>query len=188
MWHRDSLRRTSRCSPSICPASATLRRCRRRRRCAPSLTRAQTTMAEHGHERFHVAGNSLGGGIALHLALDGRALSRRAPSPPSASSRAGSAPSAARLAAHARGPEPIAGRCFTDPAGSVPCGAPSCVNVARARRARLRWTFIATFAGARGRAPAIWARRDTRSTGGARPCLIFRAPPRWPGPKATGCC
>lgn len=33
------------------------------------------TMAALGHERFHVAGNSLGGGIALHLALDGRALS-----------------------------------------------------------------------------------------------------------------
>ena len=32
-------------------------------------------MAGHGHERFHAAGNSLGGGIALHLALDGRALS-----------------------------------------------------------------------------------------------------------------
>jgi pimeloyl-ACP methyl ester carboxylesterase len=32
-------------------------------------------MAEQGHERFHVAGNSLGGGIALHLALDGTALS-----------------------------------------------------------------------------------------------------------------
>lgn len=34
-----------------------------------------TTMAGLGHERFHVAGNSLGGGVALHLALDGRALS-----------------------------------------------------------------------------------------------------------------
>ena len=33
------------------------------------------TMAGLGHERFHVAGNSLGGGVALHLALDGRALS-----------------------------------------------------------------------------------------------------------------
>ena len=32
------------------------------------------TMAELGHERFHAAGNSLGGGVALHLALDGRAL------------------------------------------------------------------------------------------------------------------
>ena len=32
-------------------------------------------MAANGHERFHAAGNSLGGGIALHLALDGRALS-----------------------------------------------------------------------------------------------------------------
>ncbi len=32
-------------------------------------------MAVHGHARFHVAGNSLGGGVALHLALDGRALS-----------------------------------------------------------------------------------------------------------------
>jgi pimeloyl-ACP methyl ester carboxylesterase len=32
-------------------------------------------MAALGHARFHVAGNSLGGGIALHLALDGRALS-----------------------------------------------------------------------------------------------------------------
>jgi pimeloyl-ACP methyl ester carboxylesterase len=33
------------------------------------------TMAGLGHERFHAAGNSLGGGVALHLALDGRALS-----------------------------------------------------------------------------------------------------------------
>ncbi len=32
-------------------------------------------MASLGHERFHAAGNSLGGGVALHLALDGRALS-----------------------------------------------------------------------------------------------------------------
>jgi pimeloyl-ACP methyl ester carboxylesterase len=32
-------------------------------------------MAAQGHERFHVAGNSLGGGIALHLALEGAALS-----------------------------------------------------------------------------------------------------------------
>ena len=32
-------------------------------------------MASLGHERFHVAGNSMGGGVALHLALDGRALS-----------------------------------------------------------------------------------------------------------------
>ena len=32
-------------------------------------------MADQGHSRFHVAGNSLGGAITLHLALDGRALS-----------------------------------------------------------------------------------------------------------------
>jgi pimeloyl-ACP methyl ester carboxylesterase len=38
-------------------------------------------MAAHGHERFHVAGNSLGGGIALALALGGRALSACALSP-----------------------------------------------------------------------------------------------------------
>jgi pimeloyl-ACP methyl ester carboxylesterase len=38
-------------------------------------------MAGRGHERFHVAGNSLGGGIALALALDGRALSACALSP-----------------------------------------------------------------------------------------------------------
>ena len=38
-------------------------------------------MAGRGHERFHVAGNSLGGGIALHLALDGRASSACALSP-----------------------------------------------------------------------------------------------------------
>jgi pimeloyl-ACP methyl ester carboxylesterase len=38
-------------------------------------------MADLGHERFHVAGNSLGGGIALHLALDGRAESACALSP-----------------------------------------------------------------------------------------------------------
>ena len=34
-----------------------------------------TLMRSQGHDRFHVAGNSLGGGVALHLALDGRALS-----------------------------------------------------------------------------------------------------------------
>lgn len=33
------------------------------------------TMAGLGHDRFHAAGNSLGGGVAVHLALDGRALS-----------------------------------------------------------------------------------------------------------------
>jgi pimeloyl-ACP methyl ester carboxylesterase len=38
-------------------------------------------MASCGHPRFHVTGNSLGGGIALHLALDGRALSACALSP-----------------------------------------------------------------------------------------------------------
>jgi pimeloyl-ACP methyl ester carboxylesterase len=38
-------------------------------------------MAGCGHERFHVAGNSLGGGVALHLALSGRALSACALSP-----------------------------------------------------------------------------------------------------------
>jgi pimeloyl-ACP methyl ester carboxylesterase len=38
-------------------------------------------MAGRGHERFHVVGNSLGGAIALHLALDGRALSACALSP-----------------------------------------------------------------------------------------------------------
>lgn len=38
-------------------------------------------MAAHGHQRFHVAGNSMGGGLALHLALDGRALSACALSP-----------------------------------------------------------------------------------------------------------
>lgn len=38
-------------------------------------------MAAQGHERFHVAGNSLGGGIALHLALDGTARSACALSP-----------------------------------------------------------------------------------------------------------
>jgi pimeloyl-ACP methyl ester carboxylesterase len=32
-------------------------------------------MRDQGHERFHAAGNSLGGGISLHLALEGRALS-----------------------------------------------------------------------------------------------------------------
>ncbi len=32
-------------------------------------------MRARGHERFHAAGNSMGGGVALHLALDGRALS-----------------------------------------------------------------------------------------------------------------
>jgi pimeloyl-ACP methyl ester carboxylesterase len=32
-------------------------------------------MAAQGHERFHVAGNSLGGGVALHLALEDRVLS-----------------------------------------------------------------------------------------------------------------
>jgi pimeloyl-ACP methyl ester carboxylesterase len=34
----------------------------------------RASMAARGHVRFHVAGNSLGGGIALHLALDGTAL------------------------------------------------------------------------------------------------------------------
>jgi pimeloyl-ACP methyl ester carboxylesterase len=38
-------------------------------------------MASFGHARFHVAGNSLGGGVALHLALDGRAQSACALSP-----------------------------------------------------------------------------------------------------------
>ncbi len=38
-------------------------------------------MADLGHERFHVAGNSTGGGVALHLALEGRALSACALSP-----------------------------------------------------------------------------------------------------------
>src|SRR6476619_4269027 len=38
-------------------------------------------MAAQGHERFHVAGNSLGGGIALALALDGTAYSACALSP-----------------------------------------------------------------------------------------------------------
>src|SRR4051812_26007877 len=39
------------------------------------------TMAALGHDRFHVAGNSLGGAVALHLALDGTALSACALSP-----------------------------------------------------------------------------------------------------------
>src|SRR6478609_11822348 len=38
-------------------------------------------MAAQGHERFHVAGNSLGGGIALALALDATAYSACALSP-----------------------------------------------------------------------------------------------------------
>lgn len=38
-------------------------------------------MAAEGHDRFHVAGNSLGGGVSLHLALDGRASSACALSP-----------------------------------------------------------------------------------------------------------
>jgi pimeloyl-ACP methyl ester carboxylesterase len=38
-------------------------------------------MAAHGHERFHVAGNSLGGGIALELARTGRARSATGLSP-----------------------------------------------------------------------------------------------------------
>ncbi|MEA2294022.1 MAG: hypothetical protein QOE86_1661 [Solirubrobacteraceae bacterium] len=38
-------------------------------------------MASHGHERFHAAGNSLGGGLSLHLALEGTALSACALSP-----------------------------------------------------------------------------------------------------------
>ncbi len=38
-------------------------------------------MAERGHERFHVAGNSLGGGIALWLALSGAVDSACALSP-----------------------------------------------------------------------------------------------------------
>jgi pimeloyl-ACP methyl ester carboxylesterase len=58
---------------------------------SPPLDRAPTMraladacaelMAGLGHDRFHVAGNSLGGGIALHLALDGRAESACALSP-----------------------------------------------------------------------------------------------------------
>jgi pimeloyl-ACP methyl ester carboxylesterase len=46
---------------------------------APTMRALADACAEHmaalGHPRFHVAGNSLGGGIALHLALDRRALS-----------------------------------------------------------------------------------------------------------------
>ena len=38
-------------------------------------------MAGQGHHRFHVTGNSLGGGVSLHLALQGRALSACALSP-----------------------------------------------------------------------------------------------------------
>jgi pimeloyl-ACP methyl ester carboxylesterase len=52
---------------------------------APTLRALADACAEHmaalGHDRFHVAGNSLGGGIALHLALDGRARSACALSP-----------------------------------------------------------------------------------------------------------
>jgi pimeloyl-ACP methyl ester carboxylesterase len=51
----------------------------------PTLRALTEACAEHmaalGHDRFHVAGNSLGGGIALHLGLDGRALSACALSP-----------------------------------------------------------------------------------------------------------
>lgn len=48
----------------------------------PALTGAcRAFMAAHGHERFHVAGNSLGGGIALALALEGTARSACALSP-----------------------------------------------------------------------------------------------------------
>jgi pimeloyl-ACP methyl ester carboxylesterase len=41
----------------------------------------RAVMADAGHPRFHVAGNSLGGGVALQLAFDGVALSACALSP-----------------------------------------------------------------------------------------------------------
>jgi pimeloyl-ACP methyl ester carboxylesterase len=48
----------------------------------PALARACATLMRHsGHERFLVAGNSLGGGIALWLALEGIARSATALSP-----------------------------------------------------------------------------------------------------------
>jgi pimeloyl-ACP methyl ester carboxylesterase len=48
----------------------------------PTLRALADACAEvMGGDRFHVAGNSLGGGVALHLALDGRALSACALSP-----------------------------------------------------------------------------------------------------------
>jgi pimeloyl-ACP methyl ester carboxylesterase len=48
----------------------------------PALAEAcRAFMAARGHQRFHVAGNSLGGGIALHLTLTGTGLSACALSP-----------------------------------------------------------------------------------------------------------
>lgn len=42
---------------------------------------AEFAAGEYGHERFHVAGNSLGGGVALELAKSGHALTATAISP-----------------------------------------------------------------------------------------------------------
>lgn len=47
-----------------------------------TLTRyCKEFMAEQGHERFHVAGNSMGGGIAIRMAMEGSVLSATALSP-----------------------------------------------------------------------------------------------------------